>query len=99
MANAIADSVSPRHSVPSDVNELKTLICDGVNQSGKGAATKGTTFRFDCKEQELRVSVDGKVQGAVGSPALSKAFGDVYLDDDCVSPPLKESCLENCCMP
>ena len=43
--------------------------------------------------------MDGKAQGAVESGALSKSFCDVYLDDDCVSGPLRESCLDNCCMP
>ncbi len=97
MANAIADSVAPRHGNAAEVDELKTLIFNGVNS--KGAATPGTTFQFDCNESNLCVSVDGAVQGAVESPALSKAFGDVYLDDKCVSNPLRESCLHNCCMP
>ena len=95
MANAIADSVSPRHSNAGEVDELKTLIFNGVSE--KGAATKGTVFQFDCGESELCVSVDGKKQGSVASPGLSKAFNDVYLDDDCVSKALRESCIDNCC--
>lgn len=97
MANAIADSVSPRHNNAGEVDELKTLIFNGV--SDKGAATKGTIFQFDCGASELCVSVDGKTQGSVSSPGLSKAFNDVYLDDKCVSNPLRESCLDNCCKP
>jgi len=96
MADAIAESVSPRHSGPAaDVKELKTLIFDGI--SVKGAATKGTTLQFDCNEAELGVSVDGEKQGSVESPTLSKSFCDVYLDDKCVSNALRESCLSNCC--
>lgn len=97
MANAIADSVTPRHSNAGEVDELKTLIFNGV--SGKGAATKGTIFQFDCGANDLSVSVDGKKQGSVASSGLSKAFNDVYLDDKCVSNPLRESCLDNCCSP
>ena len=90
------ESVSPRHSGPAaDVKELKTLIFNGI--SVKGAATKGTTLQFDCNEAELEVSVDGKKQGSVESPMLSKSFCDVYLDDKCVSNALRESCLSNCC--
>jgi hypothetical protein len=96
IASAIAESVAPRHNgSPSDVGKLKTLIFDGV--SAKGAATKGTTFLFSCSEEGLTVSVDGKLQGTVASPGLAKAFCDVYLDEDTVSPKMVSSCLENCC--
>lgn len=94
---AIADSVASRHSTASEVDSLKSLIFDGV--SAKGAATKGTTFLFDCSSEGIEVAVDGKVQGSVPSPGLAKAFCDVYLDDKCVSPKLLDSCLENCCAP
>lgn len=94
---AIADSVASRYSGSGEVDSLKTLIFDGV--SAKGAATKGTTFLFDCSEDGIEVAVDGNVQGKVSSAGLSKAFCDVYLDDKCVSPALRASCLENCCAP
>lgn len=99
MANAIAESVAPRHKGSSkDVDELKDIIFKGVE--AKGAATKGTTFQFDCNAKSgVSVSVDGKEQGSVSSPGLASAFCDVYLDDKCVSPPLRNSCLENCCAP
>mmetsp|Transcript_18571 Transcript_18571/g.21441 ORF Transcript_18571/g.21441 Transcript_18571/m.21441 type:complete len:210 (+) Transcript_18571:161-790(+) len=97
MASAIADSVAPRHNNAGEVEELKTLIFDGV--SAKGEATKGTTFQFDCGPNDLSVSVDGKKQGSVSSSGLSASFSDVYLDDKCVSNPLRDSCLDNCCMP
>jgi hypothetical protein len=92
MASAIAESVSPRHSSSSDVGQLKDLIFAGVSE--KGAAVKGTVIQFDCNEG-VCVSVDGKEQGKVESPALGKAFCDVYLDDKCVSPPLRQNILDN----
>jgi hypothetical protein len=98
MASAIAESVAPRHEVATEVDQLKGLIFNGV--SAKGACVKGTVLRFDCcPETGVDVSVDGKGQGNVPSPGLAKAFCDVYLDDKCVSPALRESCLENCCAP
>jgi len=99
MANAIAESVAPRHKGSStDVDKLKDIIFKGVE--AKGAATKGTTFQFDCSAKSgVHVSVDGKEQGSVSSPGLASAFCDVYLDDHCVSPNLRTSCLENCCAP
>jgi hypothetical protein len=98
MASAIAESVSPRHSAPSEVDELKALIFSGVSE--KGAAVKGTVIQFDCSPNKgVDVSVDGKDQGCVSSPGLAKSFCDVYLDDKCVSPTLRESILENCCAP
>jgi len=98
MASAIADSVAPRHGSTTEVNSLKSLILAGVSE--KGAAVKGTVLQFDCSPEEgLDVSVDGKEQGNVASPLLAKAFCEVYLDDKCVSPALKESILEACCGP
>jgi hypothetical protein len=98
MASAIADSVAPRHKgSPADVDSLKELILTGVAK--KGAAVKGTTLEFDCSSKGVDVSVDGKAQGSVDSSGLAKAFCDVYLDGKCVSPPLRNSCLENCCAP
>ena len=95
MASAIADSVSPRHSSDSEVSQLKDLIFEGV--SGKGAAVKGTVLEFDCTDDGVEVKVDGKMYSSVPSDALGKAFRDVYLDDKCVSPKLRENILENCC--
>ena len=98
MASAIAESVAPRHSgSPRDVEKLKDKIFDGV--SLKGAAVKGTSLQFDCDTEGVGVTVDGTSYGTVESPGLSAAFCDVYLDDKCVSPNLRESCLENCCAP
>jgi len=97
MASAIADSVSPRHNNAGEVDELKSLIFNGV--SAKGDATKGTTFQFDCATSGIDVSVDGNKQGHVSSQGLSQAFCDVYMDDKCVSSALRESCLDNCCLP
>lgn len=97
MASAIADSVTPRYANTAEVESLKSLIFKGV--AGKGAATKGTTFEFDCSKEGVHVSVDGKSQGKVASDGLGAAFCDVYLDDKCVSPPLRESCLETCFAP
>lgn len=98
MASAIAESVSPRHSDASEVDELKGLILSGV--SDKGAAVKGTIIQFDCSpETGVVVSVDGKEQGNVESTGLAKAFCRMYLDEKGVSQQLKESILDNCCAP
>jgi hypothetical protein len=96
MASAIADSVSPRHNSASDVGKLKDLIFAGVAE--KGACVKGTVLEFVCNDG-VEVTIDGKEQGKVSSPGLAKAFCEVYLDDKCVSPPLRESILDTCCAP
>lgn len=97
MASAIAESVAPRHKgSAADVDELRELIFNGVPEKG---ATKGTTFQFDCKHASgVDVTVNGKNLGSVPSPELAAAFCDVYCDNDCVSPALRASCLENCCV-
>ena len=94
MAQAIADSITPRHSSDEEVGQLKDIIFEGVQD--KGAAVKGTVIQFDCSDG-VEVTVDGKGRGKVSSPGLAKALCDVYLDDKAVSPKLRESILENCC--
>ncbi|KAL3913154.1 MAG: hypothetical protein SGILL_006603 [Bacillariaceae sp.] len=96
MAAAIGDSVAPRHNSESEVGELKDLIFAGVEK--KGACVKGTVLQFDC-DDGVEVTVDGKGQGKVKSAGLAKAFCDVYLDDKCVSSPLRENILDSCCAP
>ncbi|KAL7542768.1 hypothetical protein ACHAXR_012857 [Thalassiosira sp. AJA248-18] len=94
MADAIAESVVPRTSDKGAVETLKRLILDGV--SAKGAATPGTTLKFDCLvDGGVKVSVDGKEIGS--APGLSRAFCDVFLDDSGVSPAFRDSVVENCC--
>jgi hypothetical protein len=94
MATAIADSVLPRTSDKRAVETLKTLILDGV--ASKGAAVPGTKLQFDCSGDGVKVSVDGKEVGV--APGLCQAFCDVYLDENAVSPAVRDSCVENCCI-
>jgi ribosomal protein L14 len=100
MAAAIADAVAPRHSGPAkEVDQLKALILKGVNKQG-GEATKGTTFQFDCSPNHgVSVAVNDQPQGGVASGSLAKAFQAIYLDDHCVCPSLRESCVDHCCAP
>lgn len=94
MAAAIAESVLPRaSSKKKEIDTLKQFILDGV--SSKGAATPGMALRFDCSEDGVKVSVDGRVIGT--APGLQQAFCDVYLDDNCVSPALQSSCIDTYC--
>jgi Chalcone isomerase-like len=96
MASAIAESVAPRHTGNTqDVENLREIIFNGVPEVG---ATKGTTFQFDCTATSgVHVAVNGQALGSVPSPELAAAFCDVYCDNNCVSPALRASCLENCC--
>lgn len=94
MAAAIAESVDPRTSDKGAVESLKKLILDGV--AAKGAASPGTILRFDCLSNgDVKVSVDGTEVGVASG--ISQAFADVFLDENGVSPALRESIVENCC--
>ena len=94
IASAIAESVNPRYSGDSSaIQQLESLIVEGVNKKG-GQASKGTTFRFDCSDEGVGVSVDGSFQGVAKANGLGSAFVDVFMDKDAVSPTLVESCLE-----
>ena len=92
MANAIAESVGSRCSSQEDVQQLKSVL-----SAGDYSAKKGTVFQFDCQKQDgIRISVNGKqvTKELVGSSELSEAFCKTYMDDNTVSPTLKQSCLE-----
>ena len=94
MAAAIAESVLPRAlSEKKEVDTLRQYILAGV--STKGAASPGTALRFDCNEEGVKVWVDGCIIGT--APGLQQAFCDVYLDDNCVSPALQNSCIDTYC--
>lgn len=98
ISGGIAKSLNPRHKGDAgEVDQLSDLIMKGCEAKG-GAATKGTTFQFDCSPSGVDVTVDGKAQGSVPSASLSKAFCGIYLDDNTVSPALRENCLANWCL-
>lgn len=94
IAAAIAESVDPRSPDKVAVETLKQLIIAGV--ATKGAATPGTVLRFDCSYVTgVKVSVDGSEVGV--APVLSHAFADVFLDENGVTPALRDSIVNNCC--
>ena len=95
IAGAIAESVKSRYDgSPSDINTLESLIIRGVNAKG-GQASKGTIFRFDCSDSGVSVSVDGTEQGVATFEGMGRAFVDVFMDDNAVSPTLVDSCVDN----
>lgn len=97
IAGAIAEGVKPRYKGPaSDVQELESLIIEGVKGKG-GQATKGTMFRFDCSTDGVSVSVDGKLQGMARFEGMGSAFVDVFADENSVSQQLVSSCLDTWC--
>ncbi|KAK1740018.1 ADP/ATP carrier protein [Skeletonema marinoi] len=100
MASAIVDSVIPRTTSTSteteSVKTLQKLILDGVAATAKGAATPGTELKFDCLSNgDVKVAVDGKEVGIASG--LGSAFANVFLDEEGVSPALRDSIVENCC--
>jgi hypothetical protein len=97
VSSSITDAISSRFSGSKDVEKLKTLLCDGVNE--KGSTAKGTIMQFDCSSGGVKVSLDGKNLGFIPSGGLAKAFCGVYLDGKTVTPTLRQRCLENCCKP
>lgn len=95
IAGAIGESVKPRYNGnPADISRLEALIVEGMNGIG-GQATKGTTFRFDCSGEGVAVSVNGMEQGVAAFNGLGSAFVAVYMDENSVSPTLKDSCSTN----
>mmetsp|Transcript_25025 Transcript_25025/g.32483 ORF Transcript_25025/g.32483 Transcript_25025/m.32483 type:complete len:149 (+) Transcript_25025:239-685(+) len=96
MANALAESIKPRMS--SDVGAVETfqdVLLKGL--ADDGSATKGMEFDFGTSSGKLTVQINGKKIGEVPSNALCDAFVETYLDDDAVSPTLKDSIAEMLC--
>jgi len=65
-----------------------TLIIEVVNKVG-GYAVKGTTFRFNCTLEGVKVSVDGAHQGSFNG--LGSLLVDVFMDDNAISPTLVDN--------
>lgn len=96
MASAIAESVLPRTTnQKSNVETLKKLLLDGIAKTKGGAATPGTELKFDCLTNGgVRVSIDGTTVGV--APGLASPFANVFLDEEGVSPALRQNIVDNC---
>ena len=95
IASAIAESVKPRYrGRSSDIDALESLIIEGVAKIG-GQAVKGTVFRFDCSSDGVSVTVDDSLQGMASFKDLGRAFVDVFMDDNAVSPTLVDNCISS----
>mmetsp|Transcript_18097 Transcript_18097/g.24836 ORF Transcript_18097/g.24836 Transcript_18097/m.24836 type:complete len:223 (-) Transcript_18097:85-753(-) len=91
MVEALAESVKPRIvGDSSSLSHFQSLLSKGLAGIG---AKKNTEFRFRSVSlsNQLSVAINGVEQGVVNSGALCRAFFNVYLDQDSVSPPLKAS--------
>jgi hypothetical protein len=97
IASDIVDGVKSRYNGHvANITKLDSLICDGV-KTKVGYATKGTILRFDCFAQGVSVSIDGTKQGNVLCTSMGRAFVDMFMDDQSVSPRLIDNCLETWC--
>ncbi|EJK62560.1 hypothetical protein THAOC_16823 [Thalassiosira oceanica] len=95
IAAAIAQSLQPRHQgSSSQLEELESLIINGINESTSKFSTLGASLHFDCSRRGLTVSVNGSLQGSIKSEEIGSAFVDIYMDSNTVSPSLIESCVK-----
>ena len=95
IATAIAQSLKPRHrGSSSQLEELESLIINGIKESSSKFSTLGAELQFDCSSRGLAVSVNGSPQGSIKSEEIGSAFVDIYMDSDTVSPTLVESCVK-----
>ena len=95
IATAIAQSLKPRHQgSSSQLEELESLIIDGINESTSKFSTMGASLQFDCSSRGLSVSVNGSPQGSIKSEEIGSAFVDIYMGSNTVSPTLIESCVK-----
>ena len=86
MSSALCKSLKSRYK--GDMSELSNKIVSGCGSGGGG---KGTTFQFSCNKDDISVSINGKDMGKVHGPGIGAGFCDIYLDDNGVSPSLKDS--------
>jgi len=88
MAEAIGDSVKPRMKGKDSkqLSEFQNILLSSL----KDGAKTGMILSFE-GTSSLTVKINGTKKGSVSSPALCKAFIDVYVGKDCVSSSLKSS--------
>ena len=93
ISKAISDSVGQRlknNSDPNSLSSLSNMISTGLKSNH---AVKGSSLLFHCKEGDVEITVNNKVIGCV--PGIGAAFHQVYLDENSVSPKLKENIVES----
>ena len=80
MASALSDALKPRCSDAKSIAAFEACLLKGL----PNGAPKGTKMEFSTGGGGLKVAVNGKAVGSVGSKALASAFANVYCDKNAV---------------
>jgi hypothetical protein len=80
MTSALADALKPRCSDTKSIEAFEECLLKGL----PNGAPKGTKLAFSTGGGSLRVAVNDKAVGTIGSKALTSAFADIYCDKNAV---------------
>ena len=80
MSAALADALKPRCSDAKAITDFETCLVKGL----PNGAPKGTQMVFSTGGSALKVAVNGKAVGAIGSKKLATAFANIYTDKNAV---------------
>lgn len=80
MASALSDALKPRCSDSKSIAAFEDCLLKGL----PNGAPKGTKLVFSTGGSALKVAVNDKAVGTIGSKPLAKAFANVYCDGKAV---------------
>lgn len=80
MTSALADALKPRCSDAKLIEEFEACLLKGL----PNGAPKGTKMTFSTGGGKLKVAVNDKQVGVVGSKVLASAFANIYCDRNAV---------------
>ena len=80
MTSALADALKPRCKDAKSIEAFEACLLKGL----PNGAPKGTKMAFSTGGGALKVAINDKSVGSVGSKALAKAFANIYCDGKAV---------------
>ena len=80
MTSALADALKPRCSDAKSISDFEACLLKGL----PNGAPKGTKLTFGTGGGGLKVAVNDKAVGSIGSKRLASAFANIYCDGNAV---------------
>jgi len=81
------EALEPRMDDKQVIEQFKSL-------NPPGPMAKGTEIIMELNGDVLYYVINGKTIGSIQSDQLTAALADIYLGENCVSPPLREAVCE-----
>lgn len=80
ISSSLADALKPRCSDMKSIEAFEVCLLKGL----PNGAPKGTKMAFSTAGGALKIAVNDKPMGTIGSKALASAFANIYCDKNAV---------------